>query len=91
MSYPFCYRCRHDVFPGRGCMCAELQADYEAAAEQQRRERQAEEQYWAEWDAALAEQQAGRDADARADDEYEAQRARARENAQAQRDFERGD
>lgn len=91
MSYPFCYRCRHEVLPGVGCRCAELQADYDAAVAEQRRERQAERDYWEQVEAQLAAEQAGRDADVVADGLYEAQRARARDDAQTKRDFERGD
>lgn len=91
MSYPYCRRCRFDVLPGRGCMCAQLQADYEAAAADRQRERQLEEQYWAEMDASIAAERRQVDGDAAADMEYEARRARARENAQARDDLRRGD
>lgn len=91
MSFPFCFRCRHDVLPGRGCRCVELQAEYDAAVEAHRRERQAEKQYWAEMDASLERERRQRDEDAAADMDYEAQRARAREQAQAADDLRRGD
>ncbi len=91
MSHPFCYRCRHDVLPGRGCLCAQLQADYDEAVAERQRERLAEERYWAEMDASMAAERRRVDEDAAADREFEASRARARENAQAHDDLVWGD
>lgn len=88
MSYPWCRFCRRDVLPGVGCACREL---YESAREEEQRERRAEQEYFDQMDASIAAERRRIDEDAAADLEYEARRARAREDYQARVDFARGD
>lgn len=88
MSYPWCRICRRDILPGVGCACRDL---HEAAAEHERRERQAEHDYDEAMAASLAAERHQYDQDTAADLDYEARRARAGENAQARDDLRRGD